>query len=329
MLGVLLLNLGGPETLGDVRPFLYNLFSDPEIIRLPAVVRKPLAAFIAVTRAPKSRGYYAKIGGGSPLRRETEAQARALAARLGERGFEARAYVGMRAWRPFIDEAVDAAARDGVTELVVLPLFPHFSLSTTGTSTKELHRVFERRGGMRSMRRRYVTRWYDHPGYVDALARRIEEALAGFPDPPSVHLLFTAHSIPVKYVERGDPYQGHIETTIRLVLERLGLPNEHTLAYQSKVGPVEWLEPSTESQIAALAARGVDQVLAIPVSFVSDHIETLYEVDLLYRGMAEEAGITHFRSTKALGCDPGFIDALADLVVASCELRVASCEPGE
>jgi ferrochelatase len=321
MIGILLLNLGGPEKLADVQPFLYNLFSDPEIIRLPAVARKPLAAFIAVTRGPKSRGYYAKIGGGSPLLRETNAQAAALAARLAERGLEARTYVGMRAWHPFIDEAVEAIVRDKITELIVLPLFPQFSVSTTGSSTKELYRVLERRGGVRSMRRRYITRWYDHPGYIDALARRIEEALSTFPDPPSAHLLFTAHSIPVKYVERGDPYRVHTEATVRLVLERLGLPNEHTLAYQSKVGPVEWLGPSTESQIASLAARRVEQVLAIPVSFVSDHIETLYEIDLLYREMAERAGIKHFRSSKALGCDPVFVDALADLVLERCALR--------
>ena len=315
MLGVLLFNLGGPETLDEVRPFLYNLFSDPEIIRLPAIVRKPLAGFIAVTRAPKSRGYYKKIGGGSPLRRDTEAQGDALVARLAERGVEARAYVGMRAWRPFIHDAVDRIERDGIDELVVLPLYPQFSVSTTGSSTKELYRVLSSRGGLRHIRRHYVTRWYDHPKYVDAVARRIEEQLPRFPDPSRVHLLFTAHSIPVSYVDRGDPYLEQTEETVQLVLDRLGLPLEHTLAFQSKVGPVKWLEPSTNDAIPRLAARGVDQVLAIPISFVSDHIETLYEIDILYQALAREAGIPNFRRTEALGLDPGFIDCLADLVL--------------
>ena len=316
MLGILLFNLGGPERLEDVRPFLYNLFADPEIINLPAIVRKPLAAFIAVTRAPKSRGYYRKIGGGSPLRRDTEAQGRALVARLAERGVEARAYVGMRAWHPFIDEAVDAIERDPVDELVVLPLYPQFSVSTTGSSTKELYRVlWNGHGGLRRIRRHYVTRWYDHPKYVDAVARQVEEQLPRFPDPSHVHLLFTAHSIPVSYVERGDPYLRQTEETVRLVLERLGRPLEHSLAFQSKVGPVKWLEPSTNRVIAELGARGVDEVLAIPISFVSDHIETLYEIDILYRDLAKEAQIAHFRRTEALGLDPGFIDCLADLVI--------------
>jgi protoporphyrin/coproporphyrin ferrochelatase len=314
MVGVLLINLGGPETLGDVRPFLYNLFSDPEVLRMPAVVRKPLAAFIALTRAPKSRGLYAQIGGGSPLLRETEAQAEALRVRLAERGVEAETYVAMRCWRPFIEEAIDRIVADGVTELVVLPLFPHFSVSTTGTSTKEVARAFAARGGVRSLPRHYVTRWYDHPKYVEAVARRIAEGLDGFPDPAAVHILFTAHSIPVSYVEAGDPYQRHTEECVRLALERLGRPNEHTLAYQSKVGPVKWLEPSTDSAIRDLAARGVRQVLAVPISFVSDHIETLYEIDILYKGLADEVGIEHFRGTQALGCDPGFVDAMADLV---------------
>ena len=315
MIGILLFNLGGPERLEDVRPFLYNLFSDPEIINLPAILRKPLAAFIAVTRGPKSRGYYAKIGGGSPLRRVTVEQGRALEARLAERGYQVRTYVGMRAWHPFIGEAVDELLADGVTDLVVLPLYPQFSVSTTGSSTKELYRNLWRRGGVRGVRRRYITRWHEHPAYIDAVARGIAAELAKFPDPSSVHLLFTAHSIPISYIDKGDPYQRQTEATVRRVLERVPAGLEHTLAYQSKVGPVKWLEPSTESQLRALGERGVAQVLAIPISFVSDHIETLYEIDILYRELAEAAGIAHFRRTAALGLDRGFIDGLADLVI--------------
>jgi ferrochelatase len=323
MLGILLFNLGGPEKLEDVRPFLFKLFADPEIIKIPGVFRVPLAAFIAVTRAPKSRGYYKKIGGGSPLRRDTEAQGRALVAALAARGIEAKSYVGMRAWHPFIDEAVDQMVADGVSEILVLPLYPQFSVSTTGSSTKELYRILQRRGGLRHIRRRYVTKWHDHPGYVDSVVRRIEEQLPHFPDSASVHLLFSAHSIPVSYVERGDPYQRQTEETVRLVLDRLGRPLEHTLAYQSKVGPVKWLEPPTDKMIGELGRRGIDQVLAIPISFVSDHIETLYEIDIMYQDLAREAGITHFRRTEALGLDPSFVEALADIV----EARLTSSVP--
>ncbi len=314
MIGVLLFNLGGPERLEDVRPFLYNLFSDREIIDLPAILRLPIAALIALTRGPKSRGYYAKIGGGSPLRRDTEAQGRALEAALAARGIPARSYVGMRAWNPFIGEAVDAMRRDGIREAVVLPLYPHFSVSTTGSSTKELYRVVTKRGGVRDIRRRYITRWFDDPGFIDAVARRIEAQLPKFPDPGRVHLLFTAHSIPMSYIERGDPYLRHTHATVELVLERLGRRLPHSLAYQSKVGPVKWLEPSTESEIRSLGERGVSQVLAIPISFVSDHIETLYEIDILYRQLADDAGIAHFLRTEALGLDPGFIESLASMV---------------
>jgi ferrochelatase len=323
MLGILLFNLGGPEKLEDVRPFLFKLFADPEIIKIPGVFRVPLAAFIAVTRAPKSRGYYKKIGGGSPLRRDTEAQGRALVAALAARGIEAKSYVGMRAWHPFIDEAVDQMVADGVSEILVLPLYPQFSVSTTGSSTKELYRVLQKRGGLRHIRRRYVTKWHDHPGYVDSVVRRIEEQLPNFPDPSGVHLLFSAHSIPVSYVERGDPYQRQTEETVRLVLERLGRPLEHTLAYQSKVGPVKWLEPPTDKVIGELGRRGIDQVLAIPISFVSDHIETLYEIDIMYQDIAREAGIPHFRRTAALGLDTQFVEALADIV----EARLTSSVP--
>lgn len=326
MIGVLLFNLGGPERLEDVRPFLYNLFSDREIIDLPAILRLPLAAFIAFRRGPKSRGYYAKIGGGSPLRRDTEAQARALEAALEARGIAARAYVGMRAWNPFISDAVEEMHRDGIREAVVLPLYPHFSVSTTGSSTKELFRVVTKRGGMREMRRHYITRWFDDAAYIDSVVRRIEEQLPKFPDPESVHLLFTAHSIPLSYIERGDPYQGHTERTVQLVLERFARPLPHSLAYQSKVGPVKWLGPSTESEIQSLGKNGQSQVLAIPISFVSDHIETLYEIDILYQGLAAEAGIAHFRRTEALGLDPGFIDALAGLVERRLELGSSGTE---
>lgn len=315
--GVLLFNLGGPETLADVRPFLYNLFSDPEIIRLPVrAMQKPLAWVISASRHKKSSSYYAQIGGGSPLRRITDEQGAALAGELGRRGIEARVYVGMRYWHPFTREAVERIAGDGITELVVLPLYPQYSVSTTGSSLKEFIGLLDRRGGLRHIRRHYITRWHTHRAYVNALAAQIAAEVARFPDPEPerVHLLFSAHSVPQSYIAGGDPYLRHVEETVRLVSERLGGLSPTHLSFQSKVGPVKWLEPSTDQKLRALRAEGAEQVLAVPVSFVSDHIETLYELDILYKHVADEIGIPAYRRVPALNCEPGFIAALAELV---------------
>ncbi len=217
-LGVLLFNLGGPETLADVRPFLFNLFSDPEIVRLPMrAMQKPLAWLIATARHKKSSGYYAQIGGGSPLRRITEEQAAALRAELERRGIEANVYVGMRYWHPFTEEAIDRIVGDGITDLLLLPLYPQFSVSTTGSSFKDFIARMDRRGGLRHIRRRYVTRWHTHPAYIAALAEQIEAEMRRFPDPNPrrIHLLFSAHSVPQSYIERGDPYLRHTRETVR------------------------------------------------------------------------------------------------------------------
>lgn len=316
-LGVLLFNLGGPETLADVRPFLFNLFSDPEIIRLRVrALQKPLAWLIATSRHKKSSGYYAQIGGGSPLRRITDEQAAALRTELKRRGIEARVYVGMRYWHPFTEEAVEQITRDGITDLVVLPLYPQFSISTTGSSLKEFVALLKERGGLRQIRRRYITRWHTHELYLKALAEQISEEIKKFPDPNprNVHLLFSAHSVPQSYIAEGDPYLRHTQETVRLVSERLGNVSPVHLSFQSKVGPVKWLEPSTEQKLRELGAKGIEQILAIPISFVSDHIETLYELDILYKRVADEIGIRAYRRVPALNCLPSFIQALAELV---------------
>ena len=315
--GVILFNLGGPETLADVRPFLFNLFADPEIIRLPVrAMQKPLAWLISITRRKKSAGYYAQIGGGSPLRRITDAQAAALRDELRRRGIEASVYVGMRYWHPFTAAALDQIARDGITDLVVLPLYPQFSVSTTGSSCREFVAELERRGGLRHIRRHYITRWHTHDAYIGALAAQIAEEAAQFPDqnPSQIHLLFSAHSVPQSYIDKGDPYLRHIEETVRLVCEKLGGVYPAYLSFQSKVGPVKWLAPTTDQKIRELAAAGVQQLLAIPIAFVSDHIETLYELDILYKNLAAEVGIPHYARVPALNTRPDFIGALADLV---------------
>ena len=315
-IGVLLFNLGGPDTLDDVKPFLYNLFSDPDIIRLPwRALQKPLAWVISTGRYKKSRGYYEQIGGGSPLRKITEQQARALEEALGRRGISAKAYVGMRYWKPFTEEAIARIRADRVTHLVVLPLYPQFSISTTGSSLNLMKAIFARNGGQ-APRLSVIESWQDDPDYINALAGMVREELARFPDqtPSATHIVFSAHSVPVSYIEEGDPYLDQTRQTVARVMKELGEDRPHALSFQSKVGPVKWLRPSTDETVRRLAAEGVRQVLLVPVSFVSEHIETLYELDILYRHVAEEVGLAHYRRVPALNCRPDFIDALANLV---------------
>lgn len=317
--GILLFNLGGPETQEDVRPFLFNLFSDPEIVRIPIrALQKPLAWVISTSRAKKSKANYQLIGGGSPLRRITDEQAEALRKELLGRGVEAKVYVGMRYWHPFTETVLDEIERDGITDLIALPLYPQFSVSTTGSSTKDFVALLDQRGGLRNIRRRYITRWHKHESYISALAKQIGEQISQFPDPDPrrVHLLFSAHSVPQSYIENGDPYLRHTEETVRLVSEKLGNQSPTHLSFQSKVGPVKWLEPSTDMKLREMKAAGVEQVLAIPISFVSEHIETLYELDILYKDLAEELGFKAYRRVPAFNTDPRFIKALADLVIS-------------
>lgn len=317
--GVLLLNLGGPEQLEDVRPFLFNLFSDPEIIRLPFPwLQRPLAWLIATTRSNKSQENYKQIGGGSPLRQITEEQAQALQAELQQKGQEAQIYVGMRYWYPFTEEAIARIKRDGIEKLIILPLYPQFSISTSGSSFRLLEQLWQEDPGFRRIQHTVIPSWYDRPGYLAAMADLIAQQLDQFPHPDEVHIFFSAHGVPVSYVkEAGDPYQQEIEACTSLIMQTLNRPNAHTLAYQSRVGPVEWLKPYTEEAIADLAAQGVQNLLVVPISFVSEHIETLQEIDIEYRHVAEEAGIQNFQRVPALNTHPVFIESLAEMVLQS------------
>lgn len=315
-IGVLLFNLGGPETLEEVRPFLFNIFADPDIIRLPwRALQKPLAWMISTQRHKKSRSYYEQIGGGSPLRRITDEQARALEQALSARGIEAQAYVGMRYWNPFIEEALEQIRRDEIDHLVVLPLYPQFSISTTGSSLNRMLAIAADTG--QTLPATSVICSYEADAkYIEAMAAAAAEELARFPnpDPSQTHILFSAHSVPVKYIEDGDPYLDHTKRTVELVMERLGKHRPYSLSFQSKVGPVEWLSPATNDTIPRLAGEGVTQLMLVPVSFVSEHSETLYEMDILYRDVAANAGIAHYRRVPTMNCRPDFIQALAALV---------------
>lgn len=323
--GILLLNLGGPERIQDVGPFLYNLFADPEIIRLPnPILQKPLAWLISTLRSSKSQEAYRSIGGGSPLRRITEQQARELQSLLRQRGVDATSYVAMRYWHPFTESAVADIKADGIDEVVVLPLYPHFSISTSGSSFRELQRLRQMDERFEALPLRCIRSWYDHPGYVRSMAELIAEQVRASDDVEHAHIFFSAHGVPKSYVEEaGDPYQQEIEACTALIMAELeaivGHANPHTLAYQSRVGPVEWLKPYTEEALEELGRAKTQDLVVVPISFVSEHIETLEEIDIEYRELATESGVVNFRRVRALDTYPPFIAGLADLVVASLE----------
>jgi protoporphyrin/coproporphyrin ferrochelatase len=316
--GVLLLNLGGPEQLSDVRPFLYNLFSDPEIIRLPfRWLQKPLAWFIATSRAKKSQENYRQIGGGSPLRRITEEQAKALQDNLQTKGFnDAKVYIGMRYWHPFTEEAIAQIKKDKVQELVVLPLYPQFSISTSGSSFRLLEDLWKTDSALQQIKYTLIPSWYDRPGYVQAMADLLGQELDHCNNPQDATIFFSAHGVPVSYVkEAGDPYQTEIEGCSELIVKTLNRSNPHVLAYQSRVGPIEWLQPYTEDKLEELGEKGVKELVVVPISFISEHIETLQEIDMEYREVASEAGIENFRRVPALNTYPKFINDLGDMVI--------------
>lgn len=314
--GVLLFNLGGPETLDDVRPFLYNLFSDPDIIHIKSnVARKMLAWVISTVRQGKSRDLYRQIGGGSPLRRITEDQAAALRAVLGSRNMEAQVYVGMRCWKPSIDDAVSKILEDRISQLVLLPLFPQYSVTTTGSCLKYFRALDQKLGLSSKMQVLAIESWCDERLYIESMAELIEKRLQelSMTGHGQIDLLYSAHSIPAGYVEAGDPFLEQTRRSVVLINEQLGNRHESRLAFQSKVGPVKWLGPSTRDVVMEMGRKGSARVLAIPISFVSDHIETLQEIDIQYKRLAEQSGIREFRRTESLNVYPKFIEALADM----------------
>ena len=311
-IGVVLLNLGGPERLDDVEPFLYNLFSDRQIIRLgPKFLQKPLARLIARRRAPKSREYYRQIGGGLPLARITAAQAAALEKALAEHG-RFRVKVAMRYWPPYAREVLAGLAADGIHNLVALTLYPHYSVATTGSSLDDLHKAAAAMPGQFTVID--IPSWPTQADYVRALADNI---LAGYRamGEDAAQVVYSAHSLPVSFIEEGDPYLDQLKETMVAVEKLTGLAGR--LCFQSRSGPVRWLAPSTPEMLAELAGQGVKAVLMVPISFVSDHVETLYEIDIQYRRLAEDLGLKLARAAS-LNDRPLFIAGLRDLVLDAC-----------
>jgi protoporphyrin/coproporphyrin ferrochelatase len=312
--GVLLLNLGGPDSLEAVEPFLVNLFSDPFLIRLPlrGWLRRKFAQWVARKRAPHVRQLYSEIGGRSPIEPITRKQAELLQAELGPGH---RCYVAFSAWTPYIREAVARAQADGCSRLVGVSLFPQWCSATTGSVLHDLRGEAARHGLPVAL----VDRYPEDPTYLDALAATVEEGLHRFqPDERAeVHVLFSAHGVPVSIIRKGDPYEREVLATVQGIVARLPPGQPWSLSWQSKVGPVKWLEPATAEHLPALAARGVAKVLVVPVAFVSDHIETLHEQRILLRGIAERAGIVRYEVANALNDSPLYARALARLVRAA------------
>jgi len=309
--GIVLFQLGGPDTLEAIEPFLYNLFCDPDIIDFPfaRIGRKPLAKLISSTRARKVQHHYATIGGGSPIRRHTERQAKALERELQEEGIDAHCFVAMRYWHPFTSEAIEQVRLAECDELVLLPMYPQYSSTTTGSSLNEWNRQF-----CNDVPVHRVESFYRNTAYLDAVAENVDQALQRFPSPRCPEIIFSAHSIPVAVVEKGDPYQRQIEETVRLVMQRGGWPNAHRLCYQSKVGASRWLQPSLHTTLRQLAAEKMREICVVPIAFVSDHVETLGEIDHEARHLAEELGFTQFEMSAGLNDSPKFIEALSQIV---------------
>jgi len=321
---VLLFNLGGPNDLNDVEPFLVNLFSDREIIELPfgAALQPIMARVIAKLRGPAVRRNYARIGGGSPQLWITQQQAAALedtlnTARPG--GGHYRVFVAMRYSQPTCETALRAIVAAGIRRIVTLTLFPHYSKATTGSSHREFERVLTK-AVWRSLNFEvtHIDGYAGDPAYLDAMAATVNAAWLGIPPERRSRavIVFSAHGLPQKFIDDGDPYGKHIETTRQGLLDRLRLTNRQVIAYQSRTGPVKWMGPGTEEVLRDLGREGVRDVLVVPLSFVSDHIETLYEVDLLFSQVAREAGITGYYRPEALNTSPLFIRALANLVAS-------------
>ena len=313
---IVLFNLGGPDSLEAVRPFLFNLFNDPAIIALPQPWRWMIAWLIAARRAPIARGIYERLGGGSPLRANTEAQALALKTCLGE---NYRVFVAMRYWHPYAEETATAVAEWGAEEIVLLPLYPQFSTTTTASSLAAWQRAAITAG--LSAATRMICCYPEEPGFIAALTIEIRRVLARWPPSEKRRLLFSAHGLPERIVARGDPYRWQVERTVAALRSALALPDlDSVICYQSRAGPLKWLGPSTDAEIRRAGAEGVG-LIVVPVAFVSEHSETLVELDIDYRHLAAEAGVPSYIRIPTVGTAPSFIAGLANLVRGAQEHR--------
>jgi ferrochelatase len=316
-IAIILFNLGGPDSPEAIEPFLRNLFSDPAIIRLPWIIRKPLAWSIARRRAEVARKIYDHIGGRSPILEETQKQARALETELTGAGIEARAFVAMRCWHPFSDGTALAVKNFAPDHIVALPLYPQYSTTTSASSFKDWDRAAKKAGLAKPLTR--ICCYPDQAGFIAAAAEKIRAAMTGAQTGIAYRLLFSAHGLPRKVIADGDPYQWQVERTTRALMDALGIDRptspikDWRICYQSRVGPLKWLEPFTDAEIARAGADGLGVIVA-PIVFVSEHSETLVELDIEYEKLARRAGVPDYRRAATVGADPNFIAGLAELV---------------
>jgi len=307
---VVLFNLGGPDGPEAVEPFLRNLFSDPAIIALPAILRLPLARLIARRRAPVARAIYDHLGGGSPIVAETQKQARALEAALT--GLEAKAFIAMRCWHPFSDGAALGVKAFAPDCIVLLPLYPQFSTTTTASSLKDWDRA-ARKAGLNIPTAR-ICCYPDEPGFIAAMAAHIRKTAQDLQPGLNYRLLLSAHGLPKRTIARGDPYQWQVEKSAAAIFAALDMPQlESVVCYQSRVGPLEWIGPATDAEIRRAGADDKGVIVA-PIAFVSEHSETLVELDIEYARLAHEAGVKDYRRAPTAGAEPAFIGGLANLV---------------
>jgi ferrochelatase len=325
-IAIVLLQFGGPDSLDAVEPFLFNLFSDPDIFQLPILKKEWAARFgpafqrfvaktISARRSRQVRDKYAEIGGKSPIVERTEEQVRALQKYFDEHHPEIKTSVRLAAryWNPLTSETMESLIQDGINEVILLPLYPQYSIVNAGSSFNEWDRQSKRLGA--HFRDRRVREYYRNEKYIQAINARIDEGLATFEYPENVFLLFSAHGTPVDIVKRGDPYSEQIRETMELVMSLRGRDKQYMLSFQSKVGPKRWLTPSTTATIPELGQKGITNMLVIPIAFVSDHIETLHELNIEERVTAERAGITNYRVMEGLNDHPLFIECLADIAL--------------
>lgn len=304
--GIVLMNMGGPDSLDAIQPFLYNLFSDHDIIQIPRLIQKPVAYLISKIRAKKTKEYYKYMGGKSPQKEQTLTQAKALQEVLGDKY---KVVVAMRYWHPFIEEAIQELFKENIEKIILLSLYPQYSKTTTGSSFNEFSRQYKKLN--KNIPVIKISDFHDYPTYIKAMVENIK---ANLPENyEDYFFLFSAHSLPEKVITEGDPYKSQTEKTVQLLMKHF--PNRnYKLAYQSKIGPVKWLEPMTDKVIKELAQKEVKKLAVIPVSFVSEHPETLYELDCQYGKLAKELGIKDYIRIPTLKDNPIFIQALKELV---------------
>ena len=312
-LAVVLFNLGGPDSLEAVEPFLRNLFSDPAILSLPWIVRWPLARLIARRRAPFAREIYAQMGGSSPIVAETRAQADALDKMLAERRLDAKCFIAMRCWHPFSDGAATAVKAWGADRIVLLPLYPQFSTTTSASSLADWARA-ARKAGL-TVPTSEICCYPEHPDFIAASTELIQEAFKARKPGVDYRLLLSAHGLPKRTIGKGDPYQWQIERTANAIVDALGIDGlDWSVCYQSRVGPLEWIGPATDAEIRRAGAEGKSLIVA-PIAFVSEHSETLVELDIEYAHLAKSAGVADYIRVPTVRTRPRFIAALADLVL--------------